>query len=107
MVWYNSGMGKRYEVNVARQGWHLFATDSRIRSYHAVIVADMICEFQAAFPDCTVSVTCFDGSVEEVVQAALDGTIDRFRLAKAVGKFRSGVMNQRSNDYVGEAAADE
>lgn len=41
---------RRYDINIAKNGVHVFATDSAIRSYTPAHVADMIQMFKGTFP---------------------------------------------------------
>lgn len=52
----NAQLPTRYEINVSRNGKHVFATDSHIRSYHATDIASLVSLFKTVFPDCKVSV---------------------------------------------------
>lgn len=49
----------RFEVNVSIGGKHLFATDSRIRTYSEEHIRDLVVLFRQAFPGCHIAVTGF------------------------------------------------
>ena len=102
----------RYEINVAENGLHLFATDRHVRSYSVTVIAGLILRFQETFPESEVSVTVYDDNghgclaAPYLIQAALSGEIDRERLAKTLQKERDCFQSVRHNDYVGGAEAD-
>lgn len=50
---------RKYEINVSKNGKHVFATDSRIRSYTKDDIDGLVKLFETAFPDCKISVTVF------------------------------------------------
>lgn len=95
----------RCEINVARNGIHVLATDSHIRQPTKEMIAAQILEIRNAFPGCVVSVTCWNGGVPDVVQAALDGSIDTKRLDKAISKQLQLVQSIR-DEGVGGAETD-
>lgn len=97
--------GVWYEINVSdARGWHMFATDSRIRHYFPFQIARMILQFREAFPGCTITVTKWGGQMDPVVQAAIDGTVDVQRLNKKENWFRKCVESIRHADYVNETS---
>jgi len=97
----------RYEVNVSLNGWHLFATDSRIRWYKPFQIADMVLVFKERFPEATVSVMAWAGDghptvLDPIIEGALSGDIDKDRLAKTIKRFRDQVNRERTDEgYVG------
>jgi hypothetical protein len=46
----------KYEINVSKNGKHVFATDSHYRTYRECDIIKQIELFKAAFPDCKISV---------------------------------------------------
>jgi hypothetical protein len=50
---------RRYEINVSRNGQHVFATDSTIRNYHWDDIVALAEFFRTVMPDCQVSVMAF------------------------------------------------
>lgn len=42
--------GKFYEINVAQNGIHLFATDTFVRSYDEAKIAELLLLFKEKFP---------------------------------------------------------
>lgn len=51
-----------YEINVSKNGKHVFATDSCIRSYTEEDIVKLINLFRTAFPDCKITVNPFGKS---------------------------------------------
>jgi hypothetical protein len=49
----------KYEINVSKNGRHVFATDSHIRNYHPEDITRLVELFTIAFPDCKIDVTRF------------------------------------------------
>lgn len=107
----------RYEVNVAVNGWHVFATDSSVRNYTDEVVATLVLFLKdnlGHLPGFSLSVQAWDRqtgvavySTPPLVQSAIDGTVDRKRLAKAVEKQREVVrgMRQEHDNAFGEESA--
>lgn len=49
----------KYEINVSRNGKHVFATDSHIRNYDKESIRKLVELFKVTFPDCKITVTGF------------------------------------------------
>jgi len=48
-----------YEINVAVNGKHVFATDTHIRTYSPTEIVALVKLFQTSFPDARIIVTAF------------------------------------------------
>ena len=61
-----------YEINVSKDGKHVFATDSKIRSYSLEYIESLIKLFMISFPDCKIGVTPFGKHTPGIPQNILE-----------------------------------
>ena len=86
-----SGQAK-YEINVSKNGRHVFATDGTIRNYNGSQIRDLILLFREKFPETDgyiIGVTCFNKMsqpIPDYVKAAIDGQYVKTKLDKRTKK---------------------
>jgi len=97
----------KYEVNVAKNGKHVFATDSTVRNYPESQIRDLILLFREKFPPeegYTFTITCYQSKAAVVtplvLTAALDGKFYRTKCDKLVKLQDKLVTNCLDDEYL-------